>query len=152
MAALRNGNLLEVLNLVPFGGVTLELNPVSARGVHGWSALSERVVRAWLEHVSRTQAFKFATGIAPIRSVCNVGAGAAQVIRQPLEFHRSGRSGGVLKGVSVGAAAFVRAVSCEALVGWCSLTPGRLLHHRVPGTHQWYWGIGYPVHTWGGAG
>ena len=38
---------------------------MSARGVHGWSALSERVVRAWLEHVSRTQAFKFATGKGP---------------------------------------------------------------------------------------
>jgi autophagy-related protein 2 len=157
VAALRAGHLSEVLNLVPFGGVTLQLNPVSARGVQGWSSLGERVVglfkmnavthrliapgfnpwnlyeviswcqsllftfnlyryrvvRAWLEHVSRTQAVKFATGIAPIRSVCNVGAGAAQVISQPLEFRRTGR--GAWRGVTYGAAAFARAVSCEAL-------------------------------------
>jgi len=115
VAALRAGNLAEALNLVPFGGVTLALCPISARGVAGWAALGARVVRTWLEYVSRTQAMKFATGIAPIRSVCNVGAGAAQVISQPLEFRRTGRRGGVWRGASYGAAAFVRAVSCEAL-------------------------------------
>jgi hypothetical protein len=38
VAALTAGNLMEVLNLVPFGGVTLDLLPVTARGVHGWPA------------------------------------------------------------------------------------------------------------------
>ena len=115
VAALRAGHLAEALNLVPFGGVTLDLVPVSARGVQGWDAVGGIVVRSWLEHVARTQAMKFAAGIAPIRSVCNVGAGAASLVSAPLEFRRSGRRGGALRGATAGVAAFVRAVSGEAL-------------------------------------
>jgi hypothetical protein len=39
----------------------------------------------------------------------------------------------------------LRLYAFGSLVGRCSL-------HRVPGTHKGCWGIGHPVHTWGGAG
>ena len=115
VAALRAGNLGEALNLVPFGGVVVRLQPVTARGVCGWSKLSELAVRSWLEHVASTQAHKFATGLAPIRSVCNVGTATRALVTTPLEFRRAGRRGGAWRGAAHGAAAFVKAVSREAL-------------------------------------
>ena len=93
VAALRAGNLGEALNLVPFGGVVVRLQPVTARGVCGWSKLSELAVRSWLEHVASTQAHKFASGLAPIRSVCNVGTATKALVTTPLEFRRAGRRG-----------------------------------------------------------
>ena len=84
VAALRAGNLGEALNLVPFGGVVVRLQPVTARGVCGWSKLSELAVRSWLEHVASTQAHKFASGLAPIRSVCNVGTATRALVTTPL--------------------------------------------------------------------
>ena len=115
VAALRAGNLGEALNLVPFGGVVVRLQPVTARGVCGWSKLSELAVRSWLEHVASTQAHKFASGLAPIRSVCNVGTATRALVTTPLEFRRAGRRGGAWRGAAHGAAAFVKAVSREAL-------------------------------------
>ena len=115
VAALRAGNLGEALNLVPFGGVVVRLQPVTARGVCGWSKLSELAVRSWLEHVASTQAHKFASGLAPIRSVCNVGTATKALVTTPLEFRRAGRRGGAWRGAAHGAAAFVKAVSREAL-------------------------------------
>jgi len=115
VAALRAGNLGEALNLVPFGGVVVRLQPVTARGVCGWSKLSELAVRSWLEHVASTQAHKFASGLAPIRSVCNVGTATKALVTTPLEFRRAGRRGGAWRGAAHGAAEFVKAVSREAL-------------------------------------
>lgn len=94
VAALRAGNLGEALNLVPFGGVVVRLQPVTARGVCGWSKLSELAVRSWLEHVASTQAHKFASGLAPVRSACNVGTATKALVTTPLEFRRAGRRGG----------------------------------------------------------
>ena len=115
VAALRAGNLAEALNLVPFGGVAVHLRPVTLRGVCGWSRLTELVVRSWLEHIASTQAHTFARGLAPIRSVCNVGAATKGLVTTPLEFRRSGRRGGAWRGAAHGAATFVKAVSREAL-------------------------------------
>ena len=115
VAALRAGNLGEALNLVPFGGVVVRLQPVTARGVCGWSKLSELAVRSWLEHVASTQAHKFASGLAPVRSACNVGTATKALVTTPLEFRRAGRRGGAWRGAAHGAAAFVKAVSREAL-------------------------------------
>ena len=115
VAALRAGNLAEALNLVPFGGVAVHLRPVTLRGVCGWSRLTELVVRSWLEHIATTQAHTFARGLAPIRSVCNVGAATKGLVTTPLEFRRSGRRGGAWRGAAHGAATFVKAVSREAL-------------------------------------
>lgn len=113
IAALRTGKYTEVLNLVPWGGVTVELAPVTVSGVHGWGALGSAVAGEWLEDVAGNQAYKFVQGIAPVRSICTVGSGAAALLVQPVEQYRKDRR--VLKGARRGVAAFLRAVGSEAL-------------------------------------
>ena len=56
LAALKAGNLAEVLNLAPWGGVLLQLPPARLSGVHGWPALGAAVGEHWLRDVVGTQA------------------------------------------------------------------------------------------------
>jgi len=56
LAALKAGNLAEVLNLAPWGGVLLQLPPARLSGVHGWPALGTAVGEHWLRDVVGTQA------------------------------------------------------------------------------------------------
>ncbi len=55
LAALKAGNLAEVLNLAPWGSVLVQLPPVRLSGVHGWPALGAAVGEAWLRDVVGTQ-------------------------------------------------------------------------------------------------
>ena len=54
-AALRAGSFVEVLNLVPWGGVQLDLPHVKASGLHGWLALGSAVGNAYLQDIASSQ-------------------------------------------------------------------------------------------------
>ena len=54
-AALRAGSFVEVLNLVPWGGVQLDLPHVKATGLHGWPALGSGVGNAYLQDIASSQ-------------------------------------------------------------------------------------------------
>ena len=54
-AALRSGSFTEVLNLIPWGGVQLELPAVKASGLQGWDALGNAVGSAYLEDIASSQ-------------------------------------------------------------------------------------------------
>ena len=54
-AALRAGSFVEVLNLVPWGGVQLDLPHVKASGLHGWCALGNAVGNAYLQDIASSQ-------------------------------------------------------------------------------------------------
>lgn len=54
-AALRSGSFVEVLNLVPWGGVQLDLPHVKAAGLQGWAALGSAVGNAYLQDIASSQ-------------------------------------------------------------------------------------------------
>jgi autophagy-related protein 2 len=83
IAALRDGDFLELLNLVPWGGVDLALKPLRFNGLVGWDGLAAAAAQEWMSHVGRTQAHKFLTGVAPIRSVVRVGGAVAALLAGP---------------------------------------------------------------------
>ncbi len=55
IGALAEGRLLELLNLVPLGGVDLLCKPLRLAGVQGWDGLGAAVLREWLNDIARTQ-------------------------------------------------------------------------------------------------
>ncbi|GAB4814248.1 hypothetical protein N2152v2_001294 [Parachlorella kessleri] len=85
IAALRRGDLAEVLNLFPWGGVTLQFRHLRLFGVHDASTLGTALASAWLEDIVKYQVHKFLAGIAPIRSLCKVSSAAMQLISIPVE-------------------------------------------------------------------
>lgn len=58
-AAIYQGNYAELVNLIPWDGITLKLKPVVATGVHGWAGVASAVCGEWLEDVTANQRHKF---------------------------------------------------------------------------------------------
>jgi len=54
-AALRSGSFVEVLNLVPWGGVQLDLPRVKGSGLQGWGALGSAIGNAYLQDIASSQ-------------------------------------------------------------------------------------------------
>ena len=57
---LQDGSLLELVNLVPLGGLSLSLCPLRLSGMDGWDGLGAGVAREWCSHIARTQVSKHA--------------------------------------------------------------------------------------------
>ncbi|XP_027345674.1 autophagy-related protein 2 isoform X2 [Abrus precatorius] len=55
LAALRHGKYVELVNLVPWKGVELNLKHVHASGIYGWASVCETTVGEWLEDISQNQ-------------------------------------------------------------------------------------------------
>lgn len=63
-AALRAGSFVEILNLIPWGGVQLDLPGVKASGLQGWSAFGSAVGNAYLQDIASSQVWVRTLGSA----------------------------------------------------------------------------------------
>ncbi|XP_021672427.2 autophagy-related protein 2 isoform X2 [Hevea brasiliensis] len=113
LAALGGGKYVELVNLVPWKGVELQLKCVHAVGVYGWGNVCETTIGEWLEDISQNQIHKVLQGLPTIRSLVAVGAGAAKLVSLPVESYRKDQR--VLKGMQRGTIAFLRSISLEAI-------------------------------------
>ncbi|KAI9123609.1 hypothetical protein K1719_004909 [Acacia pycnantha] len=125
LAALGGGKYVELVNLVPWKGVELNLKHVHAAGIYGWGSVGETIIGEWLEDISHNQIHKILRALPAVRSLIAVGGGAAKLVSSPLENYKKER--GVLKGMQRGTIAFLRSISLEA-VG--------LGVHLAAGTHD----------------
>ncbi|XP_039063001.1 autophagy-related protein 2-like [Hibiscus syriacus] len=113
LAALKGGKYAELVNIVPWKGVELELKHVHAIGVYGWGSVCETIIGQWLEDISQNQIHKVLCGLPTIPSLVSVGAAAAKLVSLPLESYRKDQR--VLKGMQRGTMAFLRSISLEAV-------------------------------------
>lgn len=111
--ALGKGHYAELLNILPWKGIDLNLKHVSAMGVYGWSSICETVAAEWLEDISKNQVHKLLKGLPPIKSLVAVGSGTKKLVSLPIKSYRKDRK--LLKGMQRGAVAFIRSVSIEAV-------------------------------------
>jgi hypothetical protein len=107
IAALRDGDFLELLNLVPWGGVDLTLKPLRFTGVVGWDGLAAGLASEWLGYVAKTQAHKFLAGVAPIRSVIQVSSAVATLLSGPAASLQKALGGAVTAAAAAGKAGAV---------------------------------------------
>ncbi|CAN0846557.1 Autophagy-related protein 2 [Linum grandiflorum] len=113
LTALGGGKYVELVNLVPWKGVELELKHVHACGVYGWESVCETMFGEWLEDISKNQVRKILGGLPTIRSFVAVGSGAAKLVSLPVQSYK--RDQRVLKGMQRGTVAFLRSISLEAV-------------------------------------
>jgi autophagy-related protein 2 len=66
LAALKAGNLAEVLNLAPWGNVLLQLRPLRLAGAHGWANLGAALGEHWLRDITSTQVCAPGALMAPV--------------------------------------------------------------------------------------
>ncbi|XP_060676468.1 autophagy-related protein 2 isoform X1 [Ziziphus jujuba] len=113
LPALGGGKYVELVNLVPWKGVELQLKHVHAVGIYGWGSVCETIVGEWLEDISQNQIHKILQGLPAVRSLVAVGAGATKLVSMPIENYRKDKR--LLKGMQRGATAFLRSISLEAI-------------------------------------
>ena len=76
----------------------------------------------WTPDVKATQLVDVISGVAPIRSVVNVGSGVADLVLLPIAQYK--KDGRVVRGVQKGATAFVKSTATEAIKMGARLATG----------------------------
>ena len=67
LRAICRGHYAELVNVVPWNGVSLRLRGVRVNGCHGWGPCTARVLAEWLRDVSANQRHKFVQVRSPGR-------------------------------------------------------------------------------------
>lgn len=93
-------------------GVVLALTRPRSQ-ISGSTRLSELVQDIWTPDVKANQLADVISGIAPVRSVVNVGSGVANLVLLPIEQYR--KDGRIVRGLQKGASAFAKQTTLEAL-------------------------------------
>lgn len=110
---LRQGKTIEMMNFFHFEGAEMVLRHITLRGINGWARLFDTLNDIWTPDVKANQLADFLSGLGPIRSLVNVGAGLADLVLLPIEqYHKDGR---VLRGMQKGAASFAKSTALEAV-------------------------------------
>ncbi|KAJ6936770.1 hypothetical protein NC652_011455 [Populus alba x Populus x berolinensis] len=113
LAALSSGKYVELVNLVPWKGVELQLKHVHAVGVYGWGSVCETIIGDWLVEISQNQIHKILQGLPTIRSFVAVGSSAAKLVSLPVESYRKDHK--IIMGMQRGTFAFLKRISLEAV-------------------------------------
>ncbi|EIW70236.1 hypothetical protein TREMEDRAFT_30206 [Tremella mesenterica DSM 1558] len=111
--ALREGKTAELMNFFHFDAAEMTLRHLSLTGIPGWARLSDTLQDIWTPDVKANQLADVVSGIAPIRSLVNVGSGVADLILLPIEQYR--KDGRIARGVQRGAGSFVRSTGMEMM-------------------------------------
>ncbi|KAJ7063368.1 hypothetical protein C8F01DRAFT_1209678 [Mycena amicta] len=105
--ALREGRTIELMNFFHFDGAEMTLRHITLSGITGWPRLFDLLNDIWTPDVKATQLVDVISGVAPIRSVVNVGSGVADLVLLPIaQYKKDGR---------IGTTAFFKSTAVEAI-------------------------------------
>lgn len=117
------------MNFFHFDGAEMTLRHITLTGVcalylyvvqllshsqiTGWARVGDLLNDLWTPDVKATQLVEVISGVAPIRSVVNVGSGVADLVLLPISQYR--KDGRVVLGLQKGTTAFVKSTATEAV-------------------------------------
>jgi autophagy-related protein 2 len=111
--ALRDGALVELINLSPINGMILTLQQVEATNVIGFGGVIPLVVRNWIQDICSTQIFKFVTNSRPLTPISRLGTGVTDLVVLPWEAIKNGED--IQKALRAGGSNFASTVMYEAV-------------------------------------
>ncbi|KAI0636957.1 hypothetical protein C8Q77DRAFT_1095313 [Trametes polyzona] len=111
--ALREGRTIELMNFFHFDGAEMTLRHITLNGITGWPRFFDLLNDLWTPDVKATQLVDVISGVAPIRSVVNVGSGVADLVLLPIAQYK--KDGRVVRGLQKGANSFVKSTAMEAI-------------------------------------
>ena len=110
-AGLRSGHTTEFMNFFILDGADMVLRRTILYGVRGFDKLGRALNDIWMPDVRRNQLPGVLAGLAPVRSLVNVGAGVRDLVVVPMrEYKKDGR---VVRAVQKGAVAFAKTTTTE---------------------------------------
>ncbi|KXJ91123.1 autophagy-related protein 2 CAD motif-domain-containing protein [Microdochium bolleyi] len=108
---LRSGRTTEFMNFIVLDAAHMVLRHTIIYGVRGFDRLGETLNDIWMPDVRRNQLPGILAGLAPIRSIVNVGSGFRNLIEIPIkEYQKDGR---IVRSIGKGAAAFAKTTGTE---------------------------------------
>ncbi|KAI0721077.1 hypothetical protein C8T65DRAFT_601842 [Cerioporus squamosus] len=111
--ALREGRTIELMNFFHFDGAEMTLRHITVKGITGWPRFFDLLNDLWTPDVKATQLVDVISGVAPIRSVVNVGSGVADLVLLPIAQYK--KDGRVYRGLQKGTNAFMKSTAMEAI-------------------------------------
>lgn len=81
--------------------------------ITGWPRFFDTLNDLWTPDVKATQLVDVISGVAPIRSMVNVGSGVADLVLLPIAQYK--KDGRIVRGVQKGTKAFVQSTAMEAI-------------------------------------
>lgn len=108
---LRSGHTTEFMNFIVLEESRMVLRHVIVYGVAGFDRLGKTLNDIWMPDVQTNQLPGVIAGLAPVRSLVNIGSGFKDLVEIPLrEYQKDGR---VIRSISKGAVAFARTTGTE---------------------------------------
>ncbi|KAI9163080.1 Autophagy-related protein [Paramyrothecium foliicola] len=108
---LRSGHTTEFMNFIVLEESRMVLRHVIIYGVSGFDRLGKTLNDIWMPDVKNNQLPGVIAGLAPVRSLVNIGSGFRDLIEIPVkEYQKDGR---VIRSIQKGAAAFARTTGTE---------------------------------------
>lgn len=110
-AGLRSGRTTEFMNFFVLDAADMLLRHVIIYGVSGFDKLGHTLNDIWMPDIKRNQLPSVLAGLAPIRSLVNVGGGVRDLVVVPIrEYQKDGR---IVRSMQKGALAFAKTTSNE---------------------------------------
>ncbi|KZV84269.1 hypothetical protein EXIGLDRAFT_727477, partial [Exidia glandulosa HHB12029] len=111
--ALRDGKTIELMNFFHFDGAEMTLRHITLSGLTGWPRLFDTLNDLWTPDVKANQLADIISGVAPIRSIVNVGSGVADLVLLPIAQYKKDKR--LFRGMQKGATSFVKSTAMEAI-------------------------------------
>ena len=110
-AGLRSGHTTEFMNFFILDQADMVLRRVIIHGVSGFDKVGKMLNDIWTPDVKHNQLPGVLAGLAPVRSIANVGGGVRDLVVVPIrEYKKDGR---VVRSIQKGALAFAKTTTSE---------------------------------------
>ncbi|PVH74153.1 hypothetical protein DL98DRAFT_594367 [Cadophora sp. DSE1049] len=110
-AGLRSGHTTEFMNFLILDEADMVLRHTIIYGISGFDKLGKCLNDIWMPDIKRNQLPGILAGLAPVRSLVNVGGGFRHLVVVPM--HEYKKDGRIVRGISKGAAAFAKTTGTE---------------------------------------
>ncbi|CRG87749.1 Autophagy-related protein 2 [Talaromyces islandicus] len=112
-AGLRSGRTTEFMNFFVLDEADMVMRHVIIYGVSGFDKLGQTLNDIWMPDIKRNQLPGVLAGLAPIRSLVNVGSGFKDLVVVPMrEYKKDGR---IVRSIQKGAFSFAKTTSNELI-------------------------------------
>lgn len=110
-AGLRSGRTNEFMNFFILDRADMVLRHVIIYGVSGFDKLGKTLNDIWMPDIKQNQLSGVLAGLAPVRSLVNVGGGVRDLVVIPIREYR--KDGRVVRSFQKGALAFAKTTTSE---------------------------------------
>ncbi|GKZ25390.1 autophagy-protein 2 [Aspergillus brasiliensis] len=110
-AGLRSGRTTEFMNFFILDAADMTMRHVIIYGVSGFDKLGQTLNDIWMPDIKRNQLPGVLAGLAPIRSLVNVGGGVKDLVAIPVREYR--KDGRLVRSIQKGALSFAKTTSNE---------------------------------------